>query len=52
MPPFAFGKNNFDYNRGYEDGLKWGVYDYNIFPGPDYDAGFMAGYFEREGSGK
>lgn len=49
MSPFAFGKNNFDYNRGYQDGLKWGVYDYNIFPGPDYDAGFMAGYFEREG---
>lgn len=48
MPP-TFGRNNYDYNRGYQDGLKWGVYDYNIFPGPDYDAGFMAGYFEREG---
>lgn len=48
MPP-TFGRNNFNYNKGYEDGLKWGVYDYNCFPGPDYDAGFMAGYFEREG---
>ena len=47
--PHAFGRDNYNYNRGYQDGLKWGVYDYNIFPGPDYDAGFMAGYFEREG---
>lgn len=49
MEPFGFGKNNFDYKRGYEDGYKWSQYDYARKPGPEYDAGFMAGYFERNG---
>lgn len=49
MEPFGFGKNNFDYQKGYEDGYKWSQYDYARKPGPEYDAGFMAGYFERNG---
>lgn len=49
MAPYAFGRNNFDYNQGYEDGFKWSHYDYSRKPGPEYDAGFMAGYFEKNG---
>ena len=49
MSPFAFGRNNVDYNQGYVDGFKWSQYDYTRKPGPEYDAGFMAGYFEKNG---
>lgn len=49
MSPYAFGRNNIEYKQGYEDGFKWSHYDYTRKPGPEYDAGFMAGYFEKNG---
>jgi len=41
--------NSWEYKRGYEDGKKWGKYDYTTPHYAEYDAGFMAGYFEQYG---
>ncbi len=41
--------NSVEYQKGYEDGFKWSQYDYTYNHGPEYDAGFMAGYFEKNG---
>ena len=41
--------NSWEYKKGYEDGKKWGQYDYTTPHYAEYDAGFMAGYFEQYG---
>ncbi|MBQ8847736.1 MAG: TonB C-terminal domain-containing protein [Candidatus Gastranaerophilales bacterium] len=41
--------NNIEYKRGVYDAVHFGTYDNNRPHGPEYDAGFMAAYFERFG---
>ncbi len=41
--------NSVEYQKGYTDGYQWSQYDYTYNHGPEYDAGFMAGYFEKNG---
>lgn len=44
-----FKNNSFEFKQGYEDGFKWGKYDYSTPHNKEYDAGFMAGYFQNTG---